>query len=97
LRDFEAFKAGGTFARDRVVGADTQVCAEPEVNRSWRWQKARGELRAQPIYSLEPGLLPEPQYGALHGAAESATRLLGGLMRYLSPQSAKRTTVNHQL
>jgi len=42
-----------------------------------------GELRAQLIYSVDLGLLPEPQYDTLDGAAESATRLLGGLMRYL--------------
>src|SRR5258707_15062909 len=48
-----------------------------------------GELRAQLIYALDLGLLSGSHYGALDGAAESATRLLGGLMRYLSG-SAKR-------
>jgi four helix bundle protein len=48
-----------------------------------------GELRAQLIYSLDLGLLQEPQYNTLDEAAESATRLVGGLMRYLSG-SAKR-------
>ena len=43
-----------------------------------------GELRAQLIYALDLGLLPESQYNPLDVAAESATRLLGGLMRYLS-------------
>jgi four helix bundle protein len=48
-----------------------------------------GELRAQLIYALDLGLLSGSHYDALDGAAESATRLLGGLMRYLSG-SAKR-------
>jgi four helix bundle protein len=48
-----------------------------------------GELRAQLIYALDLGLLPESQYDTLDVAAESATRLLGGLMRYLGG-SAKR-------
>jgi four helix bundle protein len=42
-----------------------------------------GELRAQLIYALDLGLLAESQYSTLDSAAESATRLLGGLMRYL--------------
>src|SRR5215469_761024 len=42
-----------------------------------------GELRAQLIYALDLGLLPESQYNSLDAGAESATRLLGGLMRYL--------------
>src|SRR5260370_39733004 len=42
-----------------------------------------GELRAQLIYAVDLGLLPESQYDTLDSAAESATRLLGGLMRYL--------------
>ena len=48
-----------------------------------------GELRAQLIYALDLQLLAEPQYDALDAAAESATRLLGGLMRYLG-SSTKR-------
>jgi four helix bundle protein len=48
-----------------------------------------GELRAQLIYALDLGLLAESQYNTLDAAAESATRLLGGLMRYLGG-SAKR-------
>jgi four helix bundle protein len=48
-----------------------------------------GELRAQLIYALDLGLVPESQYDALDTSAESATRLLGGLMRYLGG-SAKR-------
>ena len=48
-----------------------------------------GELRAQLIYALDLSLLSESQYDALDEAAESATRLLGGLMRYLGG-SAKR-------
>jgi four helix bundle protein len=42
-----------------------------------------GELRAQLIYAIDLGLLSESQYDALETTAESATRLLGGLMRYL--------------
>ena len=48
-----------------------------------------GELRAQLIYALDLELLAETQYSSLDAAAESATRLLGGLMRYLGG-SAKR-------
>jgi four helix bundle protein len=48
-----------------------------------------GELRAQLIYALDLSLLSGSQYDALDEAAESATRLLGGLMRYLGG-SAKR-------
>jgi four helix bundle protein len=48
-----------------------------------------GELRAQLIYALDLDLLAETQYGSLDAAAESATRLVGGLMRYLGA-SAKR-------
>ena len=48
-----------------------------------------GELRAQLIYALDLGLLTESQYGTLDSAAETATRLVGGLMRYLGG-SAKR-------
>ena len=48
-----------------------------------------GELRAQLIYALDLGLLLDTQYETLDEVAESATRLVGGLMRYLSG-SAKR-------
>jgi four helix bundle protein len=48
-----------------------------------------GELRVQLIYAPDLGLLPESQYDPLDLTAESATRLLGGLMRYLGG-SAKR-------
>jgi four helix bundle protein len=48
-----------------------------------------GELRAQLIYALDLDLLLEPQYDSLDTAGESATRLLGGLIRYLGA-SAKR-------
>jgi four helix bundle protein len=48
-----------------------------------------GELRAQLIYALDLELLLESQYNVLDAAAESATRLLGGLMRYLGG-SARR-------
>ena len=48
-----------------------------------------GELRAQLIYALDLELLLQSQYDVLDAAAESATRLLGGLMRYLGG-SAKR-------
>jgi four helix bundle protein len=48
-----------------------------------------GELRAQLIYALDLELLLQSQYDTLDAAAESATRLLGGLMRYLGG-SAKR-------
>ena len=48
-----------------------------------------GELRAQLIYSLDLELIPESRYNAMDQVAESATRLIGGLMRYLG-RSAKR-------
>ncbi len=43
-----------------------------------------GELRAQLIYSLDIGLIPEPKYETLDAMAEPASRLIGGLARYLS-------------
>ena len=42
-----------------------------------------GELRAQLIYSLDLGLLDEEAFNELDALGESATRLLGGLIRYL--------------
>jgi four helix bundle protein len=48
-----------------------------------------GELRAQLNYALDLGLILESHYNTLDICAESATRLLGGLMRYLG-SSAKR-------
>jgi len=52
-------------------------------------KRSIGELRAQLIYALDLGLLPESQYDTLDSAAESATHLLGGLLRYLGG-SARR-------
>ncbi len=43
-----------------------------------------GELRTQLTYAIDLGLLSDSQYDALETTAESATRLLGALMRYLS-------------
>lgn len=43
-----------------------------------------GELRAQLIYCLDMGLVPEPKYEELDTMGISAGRLLGGLSRYLS-------------
>ena len=48
-----------------------------------------GELQAQLIYALDLELLAETQYNRLDAAAESATRLLGGLMRYLGGSSKR--------
>jgi four helix bundle protein len=48
-----------------------------------------GELRAQLIYSLDLGLLDEEAFNELDALGESATRLLGGLIRYLG-KSEKR-------
>jgi four helix bundle protein len=48
-----------------------------------------GELRAQLIYSLDLGLLEEQPFSELDALGESATRLLGGLIRYLG-KSEKR-------
>jgi four helix bundle protein len=48
-----------------------------------------GELRAQLIYSLDLGLLDEQPFNELDALGESATRLLGGLIRYLG-KSEKR-------
>jgi four helix bundle protein len=48
-----------------------------------------GELRAQLIYSLDLGLLDEQSFSELDALGESATRLLGGLIRYLG-KSEKR-------
>jgi four helix bundle protein len=43
-----------------------------------------GELRAQLIYSLDVGLIPESRYEELDIMGVSAARLLGGLSRYLT-------------
>jgi four helix bundle protein len=43
-----------------------------------------GELRGQLIYSLDVGLIEEPVYRELDDKANTATRLVGGLIRYLS-------------
>jgi four helix bundle protein len=48
-----------------------------------------GELRAQLIYSLDLGLLEERPFDELDALGESATRLLGGSIRYLG-KSEKR-------
>jgi four helix bundle protein len=48
-----------------------------------------GELRAQLIYSLDLGLLEDQPFNELDALGESATRLLGGLIRYLG-KSEKR-------
>jgi four helix bundle protein len=45
-----------------------------------------GELRAQLIYSLDVGLIPESRYQELDTLGISAARMLGGLNRYLSDQ-----------
>jgi four helix bundle protein len=43
-----------------------------------------GELRAQLIYSLDVGLIDERLHAELDDKGESATRMTGGLMRYVS-------------
>jgi four helix bundle protein len=43
-----------------------------------------GELRGQLIYSLDVGLIEEPLYTELDDKADTATRMVGGLIRYLS-------------
>ena len=43
-----------------------------------------GELRGQLIYSLDVGLIEEPLYAELDDKADTATRLVGSLIRYLS-------------
>jgi four helix bundle protein len=43
-----------------------------------------GELRAQLIYSLDVGLVPQSRYEELDIMGVSAGRLLGGLSRYLA-------------
>ena len=43
-----------------------------------------GELRGQLIYSLDVGLIEEPLYAELDDKADTATRMVGGLIRYLS-------------
>ena len=43
-----------------------------------------GELRAQLIYSLDVGLIEQPTYAALDEKADTATRMVGGLIHYLS-------------
>ena len=48
-----------------------------------------GELRTQLIYSLDLGLLEDQPFNELDSLGESATRLLGGLIRYLG-KSEKR-------
>ena len=118
FREFEAFKACRTFARemglvvrtrkfvpnrrlvDQMERASISVLSnfaegfEREGNVEFTQflaisKGSIGELRAQLIYALDLGLLTESQYSTLDGAAESATRLVGGLMRYLGG-SARR-------
>lgn len=43
-----------------------------------------GELRGQLIYSLDVGLIDEPLHTELDGKGDVATRMVGGLIRYLS-------------
>ena len=43
-----------------------------------------GELRGQLIYSLDVGLIDERLHAELDDKGETATRMVGGLMRYLS-------------
>jgi four helix bundle protein len=43
-----------------------------------------GEIRAQLIYSLDIGLVSEKRYDELDVMGVSASRMLGGLSRYLS-------------
>jgi four helix bundle protein len=43
-----------------------------------------GELRAQLIYSLDLGIIEQKTFEKLDLLGESATRLIGGLMSYLS-------------
>jgi four helix bundle protein len=43
-----------------------------------------GELRGQLIYSLDVGLIEQPLYAELDDKADTATRMVGGLIRYLS-------------
>jgi four helix bundle protein len=43
-----------------------------------------GELRGQLIYCLDVGLIEEPFHRELDNKAAAATRMVGGLMRYLS-------------
>jgi four helix bundle protein len=42
-----------------------------------------GELRGQLIYSFDVGLIEEPLYAGLDHKGDTATRLVGGLIRYL--------------
>jgi four helix bundle protein len=42
-----------------------------------------GELRAQLIYALDQGFIDDDTFKKLDAIGESATRLLGGLIRYL--------------
>jgi four helix bundle protein len=42
-----------------------------------------GELRGQLIYSLDVGLIEERLHAELDDKANTATRMVGGLMRYL--------------
>ena len=43
-----------------------------------------GELRGQLIYSVDVGLIDEPLHAELDDKADAATRMVGGLIRYLS-------------
>jgi four helix bundle protein len=43
-----------------------------------------GELRGQLIYSFDVGLIDERQHAELDEKASTATRIVGGLIRYLS-------------
>jgi four helix bundle protein len=48
-----------------------------------------GELRGQLIYSLDMGLIDEAMHSDLDSQASTATRMVGGLIRYLSGTELK--------
>ena len=43
-----------------------------------------GEVRAQLYVALDSGLIDKAQFQKLHNQSDDVTRLIGGLMRYLS-------------
>ena len=43
-----------------------------------------GEVRAQLYVALDSGLIDKAHFQKLHNQSDDVTRLIGGLMRYLS-------------
>jgi hypothetical protein len=92
FRDFDAFKACRAFVRETGLLVRTPSFA-PNRNLANQMERAsisvlsnfaEGYERAQLIYSLDVGLVPQSRYEELDIMGVSAGRLLGGLSRYLA-------------